>query len=170
MLLLYHSISFGLKQQVLWQPKFQSPKHISCFSHIFCGINITKHLYFYGILFLNGLCKFKHSRTTPEQITHGFLLFYTNCALPWCVLINVSNSTGVFWVPSLGFSSLQGANLLLVQYYSMLSAAAVYGNYNDMYYTLVQALLKVPCLEFTVTYLPIIFLNQVCAGLWPACT
>ena len=28
------STSFGLKQWFLWQPKFQSPKCISCFSHI----------------------------------------------------------------------------------------------------------------------------------------
>ena len=28
------------------------PKRISCFSHIFCGTNITKHLHFYGNLIL----------------------------------------------------------------------------------------------------------------------
>ena len=35
------------------------------------------------------------------------------------VQINVNNSTAVVWVLSLGFSIIQGANLLLVQYYSM---------------------------------------------------
>ena len=42
----------------------------------------------------------------------------------------VNNSTGEFWVLSLGFPSLYGANLLLVQCYVvyMLSAATVYGN------------------------------------------
>ena len=44
------------------------------------------------------------------------------------VQINVNNLTAVVWVLSLGFPIFQGANLLLVQYYSMLSAAAVYDN------------------------------------------
>ena len=42
----------------------------------------------------------------------------------------VNSSTGPFWVVSLGFPSLYGTNLLLVQCYVMymLSAATVYGN------------------------------------------
>ena len=56
-----------------------------------------------------------------------------SCNTYRCVLINVCNSTGMFWVLSLGFPSFQCANLLFVQYYSMLSAFAVYDNYNGSY-------------------------------------
>ena len=52
----------------------------------------------------------------------------------WCVLFEASNYTDVSWVLFHGFPSFQGANLLLVLYYSMLSAAAMYNNYNGMYY------------------------------------
>ena len=50
----------------------------------------------------------------------------------------VNNLTGEFWVLSLGFPSLYGANLLLVQCYTiMLSAAADYCN--GMYCTVAWA-------------------------------
>ena len=39
----------------------------------------------------------------------------------------------MFWVLSLGFCCFLGANLLFVRYYSVLSVAAVYDDYNDMY-------------------------------------
>ena len=39
------------------------------------------------------------------------------------------------WVLSLGFPIFQGANLLLVQYYFMVSAAAVYDNGNYVLYS-----------------------------------
>ena len=48
------------------------------------------------------------------------------------MLFNVNNSTAVFEVLSLGFPSFYNANLLFVECYSMLAAAAVYYNYNDM--------------------------------------
>ena len=60
------SINFGLKQQILWQLKFQPPKRISCFSHIFCGINITKHY------FLNGLHRFKYNLCKHHYRSHVF--------------------------------------------------------------------------------------------------
>ena len=40
----------------------------------------------------------------------------------------VNNLTGEFWVLSLGFPNFYVANLLLVQCYAMLLAAADYGN------------------------------------------
>ena len=53
------------------------------------------------------------SQTTPEQISHVFLSYYTKCVhtflIPvityWYLLINAANLTAVFWVLSLGFSS-----------------------------------------------------------------
>ena len=40
----------------------------------------------------------------------------------------------MFWILSSGFSSFLGANLLLVQYYSVISCCGInYDNYNGMY-------------------------------------
>ena len=68
------------------------------------------------------------------------------------ILINnkCEKLTPVFWVLSLGLSSFQGANLLLLQCYSMLSTAAVYGN--GMYYILGQAQVILGPVESTMSW------------------
>ena len=50
--LFYLHHKFGLKQQGLWQPKFQPPISVVFHMAIFIRINITIYLYFYSTLML----------------------------------------------------------------------------------------------------------------------
>ena len=143
--------------------KFQPPKRISCCSHIFCGIHSYHHkpikLYytFMAIIFskwpLQAQAWFPFSDVSII-IDHVFI------GIQWKIRWKMC---GEFWVLSLGFPSFLGANLLLVQCYTICYQLLQFMlmNYNGMYYLSVyslgqaqqyQALLKVPCLGFSVVH------------------
>ena len=87
----------------------------------------------------------------PAKLHHAiatncvcFMLFYTNCIhavlIPvclTCVLINVNNSTAMFWVYFPWDFPASRVLISCCTIFSVLSAAAVYDNYNGIYiYTL----------------------------------